>query len=599
MDMHATLTPSFFPNRESFVLKWLDCLNRASKDFEIKSKEIWESVLIKCMFEYDFYGALPEDALQYYVNFSSDEEVSTLLTSFQSLHSTAMMNAESLRKLVRKFDKRNIKEGKKLEDKKHSMTWRLLPHLFTSNFMVAMNNLVTTIAFMQENLQISENDCSQSTIRSSYSSIDEEVTMNRAEELDWFHENVQNLTPLDLSSLVSHRGFHNVFDRTDIRPLENTLPAFEQAWTSGISLCECDVALTKDGKVLLAHDENFARLALMGGCDSSVKNVSDLTFKQILALHLKHGSRPPLLAEVLRSASAIGDHAKLIIEIKPGNDEMCLPLITLFARNPSYLNCVHAIMCFDSYIMKEISIQMDNLATRLKLKLGDQLFLKEKRNQHYAPNQITTAGTNGTITKSKSMLSKSLVNLVSIEIEESKTITPSVSTSSNLQQHPHNKFPSKQNLITSISSKNLLSSISSNNLLLSLIDIETTNMNNNHPKSAASGNVFVINMPKLLLLTVNEPSTESYEFCVNVKDFSIVDSWMNESMLDGVYIEYESDMLTLNGIDAMRNLSDKYDVGVWMRAEKHPDKLSNCRSLMYDCNVSYINTDFPPDFYYD
>ena len=33
--------------------------------------------------------------------------------------------------------------------------------------------------------------------------------------------------------------------------------------------------------------------------------------------------------------------------------------------------------------------------------------------------------------------------------------------------------------------------------------------------------------------------------------------------------------------------------------EKHPDKLSNCRSLMYDCNVSYINTDFPPDFYYD
>jgi len=594
MDMHAELTPNFFLNRESFVLKWLDCLNRASKDFEIRFKELWENVLIKCMSEYDFYGALPEDALQYYVNFSSDEEVSTLLTNFQSLHSTAMMNAESLRKLVRKFDKRNIKEGKKLEDKKHSMTWRLLPHLFASNFMVAMSNLVTTIAYLQEKLEISENDSSQSTIRTSYSSIDDEVIMNRAEELDWFHENVQNLTPLDLSSLVSHRGFHNVFDRTDIRPLENTLPAFEQAWTSGISLCECDVALTKDGKIVLAHDENFARLALMGGCDSSVKNVSDLTFKQILALHLKNGTRPPLLADVLRSASVIGDHAKLIIEIKPGNDEMCLPLITLFARNPVYLNCVHAIMCFDSYIMKEISIQMDNLATRLKLKLGDNLLLKGNRKQHLnAPNQATSAGT-GTISKSKSssIFSKSIVNLVSIEVEESKTITPSVSASNNLQQP--NKFPSKQNLISSISSKNLLSSISSNNLLLSLIDIES---NMNHPKAA--GNVIVINMPKLLLLTVNEPSTESYEFCVNTKDFSIVDSWMNESMLDGVYLEYESDMLTLNGIDAMRNLTEKYYVGVWMRAEKHPDKLSNCRSLMYDCNVSYINTDFPPDFYYD
>ena len=106
-------------------------------------------------------------------------------------------------------------------------------------------------------------------------------------------------------------------------------------------------------------------------------------------------------------------------------------------------------------------------------------------------------------------------------------------------------------------------------------------------------------MPKLLLLTVNEPSSNSAEFCVNTKDFSIIDSWMNESMLDGVYLEYEPEMLTFSGNEAMRNLTDKYEVGVWMRAEKHPDKLSNCRSLMYECNVSYINTDFPPDFYYD
>ena len=40
-----------------------------------------------------------------------------------------------------------------------------------------------------------------------------------------------------------------------------------------------------------------------------------------------------LLTDVLRSAQMIGEHAKLIIEIKPGNVEMCLPLISLFARN--------------------------------------------------------------------------------------------------------------------------------------------------------------------------------------------------------------------------------------------------------------------------
>merc|ERR1711862_1022951 len=145
---------------------------------------------------------------------------------------------------------------------------------------------------------------------------------------------------------------------------------------------------------------------------------------------------------------------------------------------------------------------------------------------------------------------------------------------------------SKQNLLTSISSKNLLTSISSNNLLISLIDIEATAkpINDRHQKSS----VVIINTPKLLLLTVNEPSSNSAEFCVNVNDFSIVDSWMSESGLDGVYLEYEAEMLELRGIEAMRNLTDKYDVGVWMRAEKHPDKLSNCRSLMYDCNVSFV-----------
>ena len=70
-------------------------------------------------------------------------------------------------------------------------------------------------------------------------------------------------------------------------------------------------------------------------------------------------------------------------------------------------------------------------------------------------------------------------------------------------------------------------------------------------------------------------------------------------MLDGVCLEHETNMLALHGIEAMRNLAAKYQVGVWMRAEKHPNKLSNWRSLMHDCNVSYINTNFPPNFYYD
>ena len=66
---------------------------------------------------------------------------------------------------------------------------------------------------------------------------------------------------------------------------------------------------------------------------------------------------------------------------------MCLLFIKLFARNPVYLNCMHAIISFNSCNIKEISIQMGNLANRLRLKLGDQLLLTE--NADKAPNGMS------------------------------------------------------------------------------------------------------------------------------------------------------------------------------------------------------------------
>ena len=55
----------------------------------------------------------------------------------------------------------------------------------------------------------------------------------------------------DLAHLVAHRGFHSPLDRSDRRPLENSLAAYEAAWANGISLCECDVMLTRDGFLVL------------------------------------------------------------------------------------------------------------------------------------------------------------------------------------------------------------------------------------------------------------------------------------------------------------------------------------------------------------
>ena len=55
--------------------------------------------------------------------------------------------------------------------------------------------------------------------------------------------------------------------------------AYEAAWTSGICNCECDIALTKDERIILAHDENFSRLGMDPTSPLCNRTVRDLTFK--------------------------------------------------------------------------------------------------------------------------------------------------------------------------------------------------------------------------------------------------------------------------------------------------------------------------------
>ena len=60
------------------------------------------------------------------------------------------------------------------------------------------------------------------------------------------------------------------------------LSSMEVAWTQGIHLCECDIAITKDEVLILAHDENFSRLALHPSNVTSTKKVQDLTLKEVI-----------------------------------------------------------------------------------------------------------------------------------------------------------------------------------------------------------------------------------------------------------------------------------------------------------------------------
>ena len=77
----------------------------------------------------------------------------------------------------------------------------------------------------------------------------------RAEEVAW----LRSLSwP---SNVVAHRGFHSPSD-LDRRPIENSLEAYEMAWTAGVKLCECDVAVTSDGQIVLGAVVSIAMVSM-------------------------------------------------------------------------------------------------------------------------------------------------------------------------------------------------------------------------------------------------------------------------------------------------------------------------------------------------
>lgn len=114
-------------------------------------------------------------------------------------------------------------------------------------------------------------------------------------------------------TLIAHRG-------ESIFAPENTLPAFKLAVERGFGF-ECDVYLSKDGKVFTFHDRNLSRTT--GGVNR--KKCSEATWDEISRLDVGNwgrwkgskfvGTRPALLEEVLKLAR---DGRYIYVEVKPG-----------------------------------------------------------------------------------------------------------------------------------------------------------------------------------------------------------------------------------------------------------------------------------------
>jgi len=100
--------------------------------------------------------------------------------------------------------------------------------------------------------------------------------------------------------VVGHRG------AAKVEP-ENTLRGFRYAIELGVEYVECDVHLTKDGHLVVIHDETVNRTTNGSG------RVSEMTLQEIRELDAGKGERIPNIGEVL---DLVKGKVKLLLELK-------------------------------------------------------------------------------------------------------------------------------------------------------------------------------------------------------------------------------------------------------------------------------------------
>lgn len=101
----------------------------------------------------------------------------------------------------------------------------------------------------------------------------------------------------------AHRGANRQFP-------ENTLAAFNRAAELGADGIELDVSLTRDGRVVVMHDNTVDRTTDGHG------EICDFTWDEIRKLDCGQGQHPPLLSDVLEQMR--GNKLLLNMEIKAG-----------------------------------------------------------------------------------------------------------------------------------------------------------------------------------------------------------------------------------------------------------------------------------------
>lgn len=151
---------------------------------------------------------------------------------------------------------------------------------------------------------------------------------------------------------IAHRGASGLYP-------ENTMLAFRRAIETGVEFLEIDVQLTRDGGLVVMHDETLDRTTNGKGW------VHDWTMAQVRELNAGQGERVPTLSEVFELARA--NDVRLCIEVKGVNEKASLEITDCLVEHIQRANFVPraVVTSFFGDALRRAKILEPRLATLL------------------------------------------------------------------------------------------------------------------------------------------------------------------------------------------------------------------------------------------
>jgi glycerophosphoryl diester phosphodiesterase len=159
--------------------------------------------------------------------------------------------------------------------------------------------------------------------------------------------------------LFAHRG------ASSLEP-ENTMASFKKAREVGSPGIELDVHLSKDGRLVVAHDEGFKRTAPEETV-SKGRFIEEMQWEEIKQIDLGKGEHTPLMADVLEEFCSV-QNGKMYIDIELKSESikdkaLPLALADLLGKMKLDTNDCLSVSSFNPIVLRRFKAACPNVPT--------------------------------------------------------------------------------------------------------------------------------------------------------------------------------------------------------------------------------------------